>query len=156
MNLIAVGVAGLIALAGCGSEDEPETPAACLQASGAYLSALEAAPGEVRLDGTTPISDCLVANQPSGALQTVGKSVIGAATELNGEILDRPDRRTIARLGYLVGAVQEGASDTGGIHEDLVRRLDAAARYSGPSGKPFGVGFERAFGVGYAAGQASG
>jgi hypothetical protein len=154
--LIAAGVAALLALAGCGSEDSPETPAACLAPASAYLKALDAAPGEVRLDGTTPISDCLVPDQASGALQTVGKSVIGAATELNGQILDDPDPHTIVRLGYLVGAIQEGASGTGGIHTDLVRRLDTAARYTGPGGKPFGAEFERTFGEGYAAGQTSG
>ncbi len=145
-----------IALGGCGSDDQPETPAACLQPADAYLRALEAAPGEVRLDGTTPISSCLVAEQPSGALQTVGKSVVDAATELNRRILRDPDPRTIVELGYLVGAVQEGASGTGGIHQDLVLRLDSAARYTGPGGKPFGAEFERSFGEGYAAGQARG
>ena len=110
----------------------------------------------MRLDGTTPISSCLVADQPSGALQTVGKSVVDAATELNSEVLRDPSPATIVSLGYLVGAVQEGASGTGGIHQDLVLRLDAAARYTGPDGKPFGAEFERAFGEGYAAGQAGG
>jgi hypothetical protein len=59
------------------------------------------------------------------------------------------------RLGYLVGAVQEGAAATGGIHEDLVLRLDAAARFTGGR-DAFGARFERAFGVGYAAGQEHG
>jgi hypothetical protein len=154
--LIAAGIAALAAVSGCGSDDSPETPSACLQSPRVYLTALESAPGEVQLDGTTPISSCLIEDQPSGALQTVGKSVIGAATELNGEVLRGPDPRAIVELGYLVGAVQEGASGTAGIHQDLVRRLDAAARYTGPSGKPFGAGFERSFGEGYAAGQASG
>jgi hypothetical protein len=156
MRLISAGTVTLLALIGCGSDDSPETPAACLEPASAYLQALEAAPGEVRLDGTTPISSCLVADQPSGTLQTVGKSVIDAATELNGQILRDPDPRTIIRLGYLVGAVQEGASGTGGIHQDLILRLDTAARYSGPDGKPFGAEFERSFGEGYAAGQAGG
>src|SRR5687768_2257910 len=109
MKLFVTGMAALVAFAGCGSDDQGETPAACLQPAAAYLRALEAAPAEVRLDGGTPISDCLVANQPAGALQTVGKSVVDAATELNREILDDPERETIVRLGYLVGAVQEGA-----------------------------------------------
>ena len=51
--------------------------------------------------------------------------------------------------------VQEGASSTGGIHKDLVIRLDAAARFT-EGGEPLPVEFERAFGEGYAAGQASG
>jgi len=148
--------AALVLLAGCGSDDPPETPSACLQPASAYLKALDEAPGEVRLDGTTPISSCLVPDQASGALQTVGKSVIDSATELNRRILDDPDPRTIVRLGYLVGAVQEGASGTAGIHTELVRRLDTAARYTGPGDKPFGAEFERTFGQGYAAGQASG
>jgi hypothetical protein len=156
VRLIAAGVAAIAALSGCGSSEPPETPAACLQPATAYLKALEAAPGDVRLDGTTAISSCLVDDQASGALQTVGKSVIDAATDLNRQILRDPDPATIVKLGYLVGAVQEGASGTGGIHQDLVIRLDAAARYTGPGGKPFGVEFERSFGEGYAAGQASG
>jgi hypothetical protein len=82
--------------------------------------------------------------------------VIDAATELNRRILRDPDPQTILRLGYLVGAVQEGASGTGGIHQDLVLRLDSAARYTGAGGKPFGAEFERSFGHGYAAGQAGG
>ena len=114
----------------------PETPAACLAPPAAYLEALQSAPAEVRLGGATPISACLVADQASGALQTVGKSVV--------------------ELGYLVGAVQEGASATGGVHRDLVLRLDSAARYAGPGGEPFGAAFERSFGEGYAAGQSGG
>ena len=156
MNLLAAGVAALVALAGCGSEDEPGTPAACLQPAEAYLRALEAAPGEVRLDGDTPISSCVVPDQPSGALQTVGKSVVDAATALNREVREDGSAQATVRLGYLVGAVQEGAADTGGIHRDLILRLDSAARFTGPDGKPFGAGFERSFGEGYAAGQADG
>lgn len=153
---MAAGAAVLVALTGCGSDDLPETPAACLAPAGSYLRALEDAPGDVRLDGTTPISSCLVEDQASGALQTVGKSIVDAATQLNGEVLRDPKPETIVRLGYLVGAVQEGASGTAGIHQDLVLRLDSAARNTGPGGKPFGAGFERSFGEGYAAGQDSG
>lgn len=156
IKLTLAGTLALLALAGCGSSDPPETPAACLSPATEYLDALEAAPGEVRLAATTPISSCLVVDQPSGALQTVGKSIIDAATQLNREIRRNPEPQTIVRLGYLVGAVQEGASKTAGIHRDLVLRLDSAARYSGPEGKPFGVEFERSYGEGYAAGQTSG
>jgi hypothetical protein len=149
---IKLTLAGAVALLA----EPPETPAACLVPASEYLTALEAAPGEVRLADHTPISSCLVDDQASGALQTVGKSIIDAATELNREILRSSDQQTIVRLGYLVGAVQQGASGTGGIHSDLVLRLDSAARYSGPAGEPFDAAFERAFGQGYAAGQAGG
>ena len=51
---------------------------------------------------------------------------------------------------------RRAAAATGGIHRDLVLRLDAAARFPGPGGEPFGAAFERSFGEGYAAGQAGG
>ena len=156
MKLGLAGLAALTALSACGSSDPPETPAACLSAPSVYLQALEAAPGEVRLDGATPISSCVVADQASGALQTVGKSVVDAATTLNAEIRRSGNTEAIVQLGYLVGAVQEGASGTGGVHADLVLRLDSAARYAGPGGEPFGAAFERSFGEGYAAGQSGG
>jgi hypothetical protein len=151
-------LAALAALsaAGCGADDPPETPVACLAPAADYLEALAAAPGEVRLAGTTPIGDCLVSDQASGPLQSVGKSIVDAATELNREARASADPAAFRQLGYLVGAVQDAAASTGGVHEDLVLRLDSAARYNGPGGKPFSAGFERAFGEGYAAGQAGG
>jgi hypothetical protein len=146
-------LAGLL-LAGCGDDDE-SAPTACLGDEEAYLTALEEAPREVRLDGTTPISDCLVEGQGGGELSRVAEAMVGAATELNRQAQDDPAGEATVELGYLVGAAQEAASTTGGIHEDLVIRLDAAARFSGGEGS-FPPSFERAFGTGYAAGQASG
>lgn len=146
----------MLVMAGCGSSDEPETPTACLAPASAYLKALGDAPGEVRLAGATPISDCLVEDQEAGALQSVGKSVVDAASALNRQIRRSPDEQATLELGYLVGAVQEGAASTGGIHQDLVIRLDAAARFTGAEDEPFSAAFERAYGRGYAAGQASG
>jgi hypothetical protein len=151
----AMIVASAIA-AGCGEDEPPATPAACLAPAAAYLEALESAPGEVRLAGSTPISACLVADQASGPLQTVGRSVVDAAGALNADVRRTGDEAATVQLGYLVGAVQEGAAETGGIHRDLVLRLDAAARFTGPGGDPFGAAFERSFGEGYAAGQAGG
>lgn len=145
----------LLAAAGCGSDDEPTTPAACLGPASTYLAALEDAPGEVRLEGGIRISDCLVADQEAGPLGGVGEAIVGAATRLNREVRRGSDREKIARLGYLVGAVQRGASASGGIHADLVRRLDAAARFGGDDGA-FSASFERAFGEGYAAGRERG
>ncbi len=150
------GALALLVVAGCGSDDPPDTPVACLDGAPSYLRALEVAPADVRLDGATPISDCLVEEQGSGAQAQVGEAIVTAATELNREARRDPGGSATQRLGYLVGAVQEGAAATGGIHEDLVLRVDTAARYAGPGGEPFGAPFERAFGQGYAAGQAGG
>ena len=141
---------------GCGSGDPPETPSACLGPASAYLAALEAAPAEVLLESSTPISDCLVEDQATGALQQMGTSMVGAATELNSEVRAGAKPARATQLGYLVGAVREGASQTAGIHQDLILRLESAARYPGRDADSFDAAFERAFGEGYAAGQASG
>ncbi len=165
-SALAGTLAAIAALAGCGSEDAPETPPACVASPAAYLAALEAAPGEVRLDGTTAISLCISKDQEPGALASVGESVVAAATELNRDILRLRDsgaggaeaaleRKAIA-LGYLVGAIQEAASKTGGIHQDLILRLDSAARYAGPDDESFSAEIERDIGQGYNAGQETG
>ena len=149
-----VSAALLGALSGCGASDD-ETPTACLSPPKAYLAALEDAPGEVRLQEETAISDGLGASQGPGTQADVGETVIAVATELNRDALrDRGGRATV-ELGYLVGAVQEGAARSSGINADLVRRLDAAARFN-PHPGAFGAAFERAYGKGYAAGQETG
>jgi hypothetical protein len=143
---------GAILLAGCGSDREDEAPDACLATSRAYLGALEAAPGEVRLAGSTPISACLVPEQSGGQLATIGREMVVAATKLNAEARRDPGGPAAVQLGYLIGAVSQGAD---AIHTDLVRRLNSSAHFSAAGGSP-PAGFERAFGRGYAAGQRSG
>jgi hypothetical protein len=150
-------VAGL--LAGCGEEDE-SAPPACLAPATAYLDALKAAPDPVVLDDSTPISDCLVEDQEPAELGQVGEGLVGAATRLNAEARRDPSGDATVELGYLIGAVQQGAADSGatesgGIHTDLLRRLDSAARFN-KGGEQLPASFERAFGEGYAAGQDSG
>jgi len=140
---------------GC-SNDEAETPAACLNDAKVYVEALrDGAPDEVLVGGETPISDCLVPDQNAAELGTVGASLIEAATGLNTDARRNPSGPETVQLGYLVGAVQQGAKDTEGIHTDLIRRLDSAARFA-PGGQELPVEFERTFGQGYAAGQESG
>jgi hypothetical protein len=155
MAIIAAGCAAALGLAACGSEDTPETPSACIAPASAYLSALAGAPDPVRLDGTTPISDCLVEEQAAGPLTEVGGSMVEAATELN-RLTRRGDARAATELGYLVGAVDEGASSTGGIHRDLVLRVESAAGYGGASGGGLPPGLQRDYDHGFAAGRATG
>jgi hypothetical protein len=143
-----------MASAGCSSSDE-ETPPACLGSPSVYLEALKRAPGEVRLEGGTPISECLASDQEPAELGRVGEAIVEAATELNAAARRDPAGEDTVQLGYLVGAVQRGAAGTNGIHADLVRRLDAAARFN-EGGETLPVSFERAFGRGYAAGQETG
>jgi hypothetical protein len=146
-------IALALVLAGCGSSDDGDAPSACLAPAAAYLKALEAAPGPVRLAGETPISGCLVEDQSAGDLADLGASLVRAATLLSARAQGDPGGEQTLRLGYLVGAVQEGASKTSGIHTDLVRRIEASARFPRARGtRPFELAYAR----GYAAGRSGG
>ena len=140
--------------AGCGSSDGgATTPTACLVPAATYLKALEAAPGPVRLSGETPISDCLVKDQSAGDLGDVGASLVKAATVLSAAAQRHPGSEETVRLGYLVGAVEKGASETSGIHTDLVRRIQSASRYlKGGGQSSLGLAYAR----GYEAGRSDG
>ena len=153
--IIAAGCAALGVPAACGSSEAPETPTACLTPESAYLQALESAPDPVRLDGSTAISDCLVEEQDAGPLGQVGEAMVGAATELNRRAL-RGDGQAATELGYLVGAAERGAEDTGGIHRDLILRVESAATYAGPSGEGLDPEVQRDYDHGFSAGRATG
>jgi hypothetical protein len=150
-SIAAIAVTSLCAagLAACGSSGSPSTPSACLRGPSNFLTGLAKAPGPVRLDGGTLISDCVVPAQKGGALSTVGQGLVIAATKLNVSGRADPTGNDPVELGYLVGAIERGAADTAGIHADLLRRLDSAARFS-PGALP------PAFATGYATGMAAG
>ena len=152
----AAVLAVLIALlgAGCGRQDD-STPVACLEGSRVYIDALAGAPGDVKLGGETPISECLTENQQGGDLATVGTALVEAATELNAEAREEPGGDANLELGYLIGAAQRGAERTEGIHADLLRRLTVAARYA-PGRQPLSPAFLAAYRQGFDAGHASG
>jgi hypothetical protein len=151
---IGIALLALVVLAGCGSADG-STPVACLEGEGPYLKALDDAPGEVKLGGETLISECLVENQKGGELATVGTALVGVATKLNAEARAEPGGDASLQLGYLLGAAERGASQTDGIHAELIRRLTSAARYS-PDNRPPSAPFLRVYREGFDAGQASG
>ena len=152
----AAGLATLLALlaAGCGTTNDT-TPVACLEGAGAYLGALGDAPGEVKLHGGVPISDCLAENQKAGDLAAVGTVLVAAATKLNAEARAEPGGPANLQLGYLLGAAQRGADRTQGIHTELMRRLAVAARYS-PDNRPLPPPFLHTYGRGYDAGNTRG
>lgn len=152
--LIVVAIATLGAFVGCGEADD-STPVACLEGELVYLDALEVAPGDVRLEGETPISGCLTANQSGGDLANVGAALLSAATKLNAEARAEPGGEANFQLGYLLGAAQRGAESSEGIHDELVRRLAAAARYS-PASRPLPRSFYKAYRSGYSAGREDG
>jgi hypothetical protein len=152
---IALACLALLAGAGCGSQGDNSTPVACLEGETAYLVALRAAPGEVKLAGETPISECLAENQQAGALATVGETLIATATKLNAEARAEPGDDANLQLGYLLGAVQRGADKTEGIHSDLIRRLTVSARFA-PDAQPLGKEFLATYARGFEAGRSRG
>jgi hypothetical protein len=151
---IGIALLALAVFAGCGSTDS-STPVACLEGEGTYLKALDNAPGEVELGSETLISECLAENQKAGELATVGTALVGVATKLNAEARAEPGGAANLQLGYLLGAAERGASQTDGIHAELIRRLTAAARYS-PDNRPPSAAFLRVYREGFDAGQAGG
>jgi hypothetical protein len=141
-------------VAGCGDKDD-STPVACLEGTVAYEKALADAPGEVLLDGETPISECLVRNQSTGDLTRVGEAMIAAATELNTGARQEPGGPANLQLGYLLGAAERGAEESEGIHTDLIRRLTVAARYA-PGKEPLSGEFLATYREGFDAGRSGG
>jgi hypothetical protein len=149
---LAISLAAMVL--GCSKSEPAEAPVACLEGPGVYLQALRAAPDEVRLQNETPISDCLTQGQGGGELAEVGATMITVATRLNEEARSAPRSRRTVQLGYLIGAAERAAEDTSGIHQDLILRLNTAARFS--SSERTSPAFRRTFARGYAAGQDSG
>lgn len=149
--LLLAAMACAAVVAGCSSDSEDEAPAACLSGSEEYLRALEAAPGEVRLEGETAISGCLTPSQGGGELSQIGEELIVTATLLNEQARRDPAGPAALQLGYLAGAVQRGAE---GIHADLVRRIGTAANFSPDRQLP--ADFQAGFTEGFEAGSESG
>jgi hypothetical protein len=141
-------------LAGCG-KDEPTTPVACFEGSGAYAKALAAAPGEVRVGGETLISECLAAEQDAGELAQVGEALVEAETRLNAAAREEPGGQANLELGYLLGAAKRGSEETEGIHSELLRRLEVAARFA-PGNQPLPPLFLATYRKGFDAGHEGG
>lgn len=103
-------------------KDKP-APAACFTTPGAVGAALHRAPGPVRLEGAR-ISDCFARSTDPGNVQQLGATVIGTATGLSDRANARPEGREALELGYLTGAVGEGAKGNQGLYENLRQRLE--------------------------------
>lgn len=151
----AILAALAVLLAGCGSQNDDSTPVACREGTSAYLEALQAAPGAVKVGSETLISECLAENQQAGDLATVGEAMVAAATKLNTEARAQPDGEAAVELGYLLGAAERGAEKTEGIHADLIRRLTVAARFA-PAYDPLPAEFLDAYREGFDAGHTGG
>ena len=91
------------------------------------LTALRAAPGEVRLDGDTPLSECLANAEDGGELTDVGTGYVAAAQRLADRAEREPGGPAAEQLGYLVGAVRRGSLPDQGLAYELVRRIEREA-----------------------------
>ena len=112
-----------LVLAGCARDGGgPKVPVACKEGSRSIQAALQEAPGEVSLAGTR-ISQCFAKASDSADIQLVGASVIDVSNALAAQARAEPNGDAAMRLGYLMGAVERGASRTQGIHDELRRRI---------------------------------
>lgn len=141
---VAATVGAAIA-AGCGGGDPPPLPPACTEGPDPVLHALARAPGRVRLDDGTPLSECVAKAFDDGEIQQLGVALTPAADRL----ADRATPTAALQLGYLIGAVRRGASRTNGVHAELVRHLEATATSTGAA-------LQAATRRGIAAGEATG
>jgi hypothetical protein len=110
-----------VVAAGCGNEAS-QVPVACLD--GSVPRALAHAPGEVRLDGRTKLSDCFTRNAEPAQIQEVASVFIAAASKLADAARAHPHSPAATQLGYLIGAVRHGTGRTQGIHYETQRRLE--------------------------------
>ena len=114
----------LMALAGCGREEEARLPAACFQGEQAVREALRSAPQVVRLDGTTPLSSCLDETSDSGELREVGTALLDSAAGLSAAAAEQPNGPEATQLGYLIGATRRRAVPDEGVNGEMARRLE--------------------------------
>ena len=126
--LVAVST---IAAAGCRANDEPpRAPAACLEGAGQLRTALRAAPRPVKLTDGTRLSTCVDRARSHAELQQLGAIYTQVADRLAADLA--VSRGAAVRLGYLTAATEQGARQTNGIHEELVRRLRQSVGLDGP------------------------
>lgn len=122
LRALAGGVAllGVVGVTGCGKQ--AALPDACRNANATALrSALVHAPGDVRLPGGVPLSDCVAGSRTDAELQIVGGVVTDAGDELAREASH--DSAAALQLGYLEGATERGAARNNGIGAELGNRM---------------------------------
>ena len=107
---------------GC-SQDEDAVPAACREGSATVRTALRDAPRPVRLEGSTPLSECIDDTSGGGELRDVGQAYVQVAGELADAAAERPNGAAALQLGYLVGALHRAEAGSQGVANELTRRL---------------------------------
>jgi hypothetical protein len=142
-----------LAAAGCGGGDPPPVDAACTASPEAIERALSRAPAPVALASGTRLSECIADARSDADLQNAGIVLTRAADHLAARAQGGDTGAAVA-LGYLVGAARRGAARTNGIHAELARRVESAARVLAT--RRGGAGVAGALQRGLRAGEATG
>jgi hypothetical protein len=121
-SLAVIGALAALA-SGCGNDDK-HVPVACEESAANVRSALVNAPGEVRLDTGTRLSECFTRAAQPAEIQQVAAVFIDAASQLAERARAQPHSAAALQLGYLIGAVRHGAAGTQGIHYETQRRIE--------------------------------
>ena len=99
-------------------------PVACLEGPKPIRAALLKAPGKVRLETGTKLSQCFTRAANPAEIQQVGAIYIAVAERLAPDARAHPHSPQATQLGYLIGAVRHGAGGTQGIHYETQRRIE--------------------------------
>lgn len=125
--LSAVCAGAVLAIApGCARDADKPLASVCREGPADVLTALRAAPGEVRMGGT-PLSECLENAEDGGQLRDVGTGYVIAAQQLADRAERDPKSTAAVQLGYLIGAVRRGSRPDQGLSYELVRRIEGEA-----------------------------
>jgi hypothetical protein len=119
-----VCVLALLAFGGCGSRTPPAQ--ACIEAQQTdVLQALTHAPRNVTLADGTLLSQCVRRTIDDSRLQALGATLTTTADELARQM--RTSDAAALQLGFLIGAVDRGATQAAGLQEELANRVAGAA-----------------------------
>jgi hypothetical protein len=117
MRRLTLALLVVATVAGCSRDEAPPLPVACTDGPQAIGAALQAAPGEVRLEDGTALSECVERARSDADLQTLGLTLTRVAEDLKVD-------GDAVRLGYLIGAARRGAPGDSSVQLELVRRLE--------------------------------
>jgi hypothetical protein len=114
----------LLACGGCGGRTPPAQ--ACIEAQPPdVLQALTHAPRDVALADGTSLSQCVRRTIDDSRLQALGATLTTAADELGQRM--RSSDAAAFQLGFLIGAIDRGASQAAGLQEELANRIAGSA-----------------------------
>jgi hypothetical protein len=116
-----------VVAAGCSNEDVT-VPAACEEGPETLMTALQAAPGQVRLPGGVALADCFQQAAPPASVQNLGSALLATTQQLSDRVRRDPHSDAAVQLGYLVGVVRHGEGVSTGLYYEVTRRVEQELR----------------------------